>query len=427
MSSRHSQSSSSRINYHGTYKIVAYLGKGSYGSVYEAIPGDNNTKIDVGTTCAIKHITEPFASRTMAKRILRELRLLRCLNDHPNIVKMLDLVTHKQDKKSESFESLSIVLECMECDLKDILQSEQYFSKGHVQYILYQMLCAVDHMHQMYIAHRDLKPANILINANCDIRICDFGLSRNYDPEDDRNFQSGESEKGSQTYKKLTNHVVTRWYRAPEIILLSQTRRFLHKVDVWALGCIFAELLTMLSSNQPNSKNRAPLFPGSVCYPLSPAKNKSKKNRNKDQLSLIFNIIGRPSVKERSLIHREDALSYLKTFPYTKSINWFNRYPGCVAEEIALLVSMIQFHPANRISCHEAIRHPFVKRFRSRKRETRPEPVKHEFEDKDGLQVEDYCSLMEKEIDVILFEQEQARKNILRQRENRPVSNMVDE
>ena len=98
----------------------------------------------------------------------------------------------------------------------------------------YQLLCGLKYLHSAHILHRDLKPSNILVNANCDLRICDFGLSRGADP--------------SSLDQGLTEYVVTRWYRAPELLL---TAPYSSEVDVWSTGCIVAEML-----------GRKPLFPG---------------------------------------------------------------------------------------------------------------------------------------------------------------------
>lgn len=130
---------------------------------------------------------------------------------------------------------------------------------------MYQAVCGVRYLHSANILHRDLKPANMLINADCSLKICDFGLSRSYRllnitdsqefpdiPEEDvktvevggvqvRRLRSGARRHSN---RKMTKHVVTRWYRAPEIILMEQD--YDKSLDVWSLGCIFAELLMMI-------------------------------------------------------------------------------------------------------------------------------------------------------------------------------------
>ncbi len=102
--------------------------------------------------------------------------------------------------------------------------------------------------------------------------------------------------------KELTRHVVTRWYRAPEVILMNEF--YSYSIDMWSVGCIFAELLSMMEENFPDPFSRVPLFPGKSCYPLSPGtaineNSMSKEEREKgDQLSKIFEVIGTPSPDE---------------------------------------------------------------------------------------------------------------------------------
>lgn len=115
--------------------------------------------------------------------------------------------------------------------------SFQYYQKEltdeHIQYFIYQILRGILYIHSANVIHRDLKPNNILLNKNCDLKICDFGLARGFENEDE--------------FK--TEYVVTRWYRAPEVILNASA--YTKALDIWSIGCIFAELL-----------GRTPLFPG---------------------------------------------------------------------------------------------------------------------------------------------------------------------
>lgn len=101
-----------------------------------------------------------------------------------------------------------------------------------MQYFLYQILRGLKYIHSANVLHRDLKPSNLLLNANCDLKICDFGLARVTSETD-----------------FMTEYVVTRWYRAPELLLNSSD--YTAAIDVWSVGCIFMELM-----------DRKPLFPG---------------------------------------------------------------------------------------------------------------------------------------------------------------------
>lgn len=160
-----------------------------------------------------------------AKRILREIKLLRHFNSHENIITMYDIMTVPPN--TQNFQDIYIVTNLMESDLERIIRSKQVLTNQHFQYFLYQILRALKYIHSANVLHRDLKPSNLLVNANCDLAVCDFGLSRGFDIE------------GQDT---LTEYVVTRWYRAPE--LLCNSPHYGKAVDVWSVGCIFAELLT---------------------------------------------------------------------------------------------------------------------------------------------------------------------------------------
>ena len=115
-----------------------------------------------------------------------------------------------------------------------------------------------------------------------------------------RMLKKGGALKKMRMSKELTKHVVTRWYRAPEVILMNEF--YSYSIDMWSVGCIFAELLSMMEANFPDAFSRVPLFPGKSCYPLSPGTanaNKSKEEREKDdQLNIIFEVIGTPAPEE---------------------------------------------------------------------------------------------------------------------------------
>jgi len=178
-----------------------------------------------GHKVAIKKIKDTFADLVDAKRILREIKLLRHFNSHENIITMYDIMTVPPN--TQNFQDIYIVTNLMESDLERIIRSKQVLTNQHFQYFLYQILRALKYIHSANVLHRDLKPSNLLVNANCDLAVCDFGLSRGFDVE------------GKDT---LTEYVVTRWYRAPE--LLCNSPHYGKAVDVWSIGCIFAELLT---------------------------------------------------------------------------------------------------------------------------------------------------------------------------------------
>ena len=126
----------------------------------------------------------------------------------------------------------------METDMHRVIRTQD-LSDDHCQYFIYQTLRALKAMHSANVLHRDLKPSNLLLNANCDLKVCDFGLARSAaSTEDNSGF--------------MTEYVATRWYRAPEIMLTF--KEYTKAIDVWSVGCILAEML-----------NGKPLFPGKDC------------------------------------------------------------------------------------------------------------------------------------------------------------------
>lgn len=141
----------------------------------------------------------------------------------------------------------------METDLGSIIKSDQELTIDHIRFFMYQLLRGMKYVHSAGILHRDLKPKNLLVNSNCDLKICDFGLSRADIPE---LYEAGA----------MTDYIATRWYRAPEILLGSEN--YNTSVDMWAIGCIFAELLT-----------RKPFLPGTD---------------SENQLKKIVEMIGSP-------------------------------------------------------------------------------------------------------------------------------------
>jgi serine/threonine protein kinase len=216
------------------YTLIRSVGSGAYGVVVSA--RDSKTEQNV----AIKMVPKAFSDEIDAKRILREIKLLKHFR-HDNIIQLVDMMPPAVEYL-EDFKDVYLVAELMETDLHRIIYSKQKLSIDHVQYFIYQVLRGLKYIHSCRVLHRDLKPSNLLVNANCDLKICDFGLARGMHD------QKSEDEDRSSTML-LTEYVVTRWYRAPEIMLACH--EYSYPIDVWSVGCIFAELIL-----------RKPYFPG---------------------------------------------------------------------------------------------------------------------------------------------------------------------
>ena len=206
----------------------------------------------------------------------------------------------------------------METDLHRIIYSRQSLTIDHIQYFIYQILRGLKYIHSANVLHRDLKPSNLLLNSNCDLKICDFGLAR---VEDDNN-------------PNLTEYVVTRWYRAPEIMLSCQ--EYTKAIDVWSVGCIFAELLA-----------RGPLFPGEDYI---------------QQLRLICDKLGRPPDEDLEFVTSERAKRFMMSLALKKPVPMADLFPAHSGEKDALdlLHKMLLFHPTQRITIDQALEHPFM-------------------------------------------------------------------
>lgn len=251
------------------YALIRNIGSGAYGVVISALDESNGKKV------AIKKVPKAFADEIDAKRILREIKLLKSF-DHDNVISIVDMMPPNVGRIVD-FQDVYIVSDLMETDLHRIIYSKQPLTIDHVQYFLYQILRGLKYIHSANVLHRDLKPSNLLVNSNCDLKICDLGLARGILPEDD---VEGSGGGGSMM---LTEYVVTRWYRAPEIMLACTD--YNKAVDIWSVGCIFAELL-----------QRKPYVPGDDYI---------------DQLTKICQKVGRPTESELSFVTSDKAKRFM--------------------------------------------------------------------------------------------------------------------
>ena len=261
------------------YILEKVIGAGSYGMVLRAT--DKLAVQDEPVKCAVKKVSkEIFTDMNLAKRILREIKLLAHFNND-NVVGLRNIMT----PQTKDFKEFFIVMDLMETDLKTVFKSGQKMTNAHVQYFLYQILRALKFIHSAGVIHRDITPANILVNINCDLKICDFGLARDEPTKDDQ---------------FLTDYVTMRWYRAPELVM--ESILYNGAVDVWGVGCILCEML--------GSK---PLFNG-----------KDRVN----QLDKIIDIIGTPSDAEITTIGSKAAQNYIRKKSQKKRLDFAATFPS---------------------------------------------------------------------------------------------------
>ena len=292
------------------YVPIKPIGKGAYGIVCSAKDEKLNTKV------AIKKITNAFENVVDAKRTLREIKLLRHLR-HENIVPITDCMLPSKEEEY-SFNDVYVMYELMDTDLHQIIRSDQPLTDDHCQYFVYQLLRGLKYIHSADVLHRDLKPSNLLLNANCDLKICDFGLARTNTQDKNRDF--------------MTEYVVTRWYRAPELLL--SCAEYSVAIDVWSCGCILAELL-----------GRKPLFPGKDYV---------------HQLNLITKVIGTPDEQDLYFVTSDKARRYLRQLPYSKPMDFKRLYPEANPLACDLIEKMLIFNPEKRINVEECLKHPYL-------------------------------------------------------------------
>jgi cyclin-dependent kinase len=283
------------------YEKLEKLGEGTYGVVYKA--RDKVTK----ELYAFKKIRLESEDEGIPSTAIREIALLKELQ-HPNIVRIQDVI-HTNRK-------LILVFEYVDEDLKKFFTRREGkpLDAIYVKSLLYQLIKGIEHCHKMKVLHRDLKPQNLLVSKEGILKLADFGLARAF----------------GIPVKNYTNEVVTLWYRAPDILLGS--KNYSTSIDIWSIGCIFAELV-----------NLKPLFPGSS---------------EADQLKRIFKVMGTPSV---------DKWPGLADLPEWKPEN-FEKYPGMPlssvcsrldAEGLDLLDKLLKCNPTERITAKKALEHPY--------------------------------------------------------------------
>ncbi|KAL6957948.1 cyclin-dependent kinase [Sarracenia purpurea var. burkii] len=286
------------------------IDEGTYGVVYRA--RDKKTEEIV----ALKKVKMEKETEGFPLTSLREINILLSFH-HPSIVDVKEVVMGGLD-------SIFMVMEYMEHDLKGLMETmKQPFSQSEVKCLMLQLLEGVKYLHDNWVLHRDLKTSNLLLNNRGELKICDFGLARQY----------------GSPLKPYTHLVVTLWYRAPELLL--GAKKYSTAIDMWSLGCIMAEMLS-----------KAPLFNGKTEF---------------DQLDKIFRILGTPNetiwpgfsklpgVKVNFVKHQYNLLR--RKFPATS----FTGSPVLSDAGFDLLNKLLTYDPEKRITAEDALKHEWFR------------------------------------------------------------------
>jgi len=306
-------------------QVVRQIGKGAYGEVFLCT---DRTKPTEESQVAIKWVRDFARDAVFGKRILREIRILAAL-DHPNLLKLEDLLP----VSSPNFKDVYIVMPYMHTDLHKVIYSKNVtLESRHEEAFACQILRGLKYLHSAGVVHRDLKPSNILVNQNCLLRIADLGLARG------KTFEEED----------MTDYVVTRWYRAPELILLPSG--YFEAVDLWSVGCIHVELL-----------GRRPLFPG---------------ENHVDMCTRIAATLGFLPARDLAWLPaegpaREGVLSFLNSLklPETPVKPLEHRLPKAEAICLDFLKGLLDFDPKRRLSATRALEHGYLEHLRDPEKE----------------------------------------------------------
>jgi len=289
------------------YVQPKFVGQGAYGCVIQAY--DNVTKQHI----AIKKVIDIQEMDNIdAMRTLREMKICRHMIGHENIVKLLEVLP--PTVCDVNINEVYMVYEWMAGDLSKFIRSGA-LQDTHVMGFTYQIIAALKYIHSAGIMHRDMKPSNILVNPKGDIKLADFGLA------------IGEAGASHQ----LINYVVTRWYRAPELLL--DQKKYGPAIDMWSTGCILGEMLA-----------RRPLFRG---------------NSSKDQLRLILSLIGKPKAKDVEFVDKPRYKEMLLKMQEKAAIPWNKIFHKAQPEVLDLLDQLLQFSPEYRLDATDSLAHPY--------------------------------------------------------------------
>ncbi|KAG2129199.1 Pkinase-domain-containing protein [Suillus bovinus] len=274
------------------------VGEGTYAVVYQGREASTSRKV------AIKKIKVGQFKDGLDMSAIREVKYLRELH-HQNVIELLDVFSSKTN--------LNLVLEFLDSDLEMIIQDRSLvFLPADIKAWMAMTLRGLEFCHRNFMLHRDLKPNNLLIASDGQLKIADFGLARDFaDPG-----------------HKMTCQVITRWYRPPE--LLFGCRYYSSAVDIWSVGCIFAELML-----------RTPYLPG---------------ESDMDQLKTIFRALGTPTEEDWPGHTKLPDYVPVGQFPRTPLRDLFTAASG---DTLNLLSRFLVYEPRRRISARDALSHAY--------------------------------------------------------------------
>ncbi|RHX98865.1 hypothetical protein DYB25_005701, partial [Aphanomyces astaci] len=262
---------------------------------------------ETGQIVAIKKFKESDEDEQVKKTAMREIRILK----HENIVSLIEVFRRKG--------KLYLVFEYVEKTiLEEIEKNPEGLDPTVIRSLMWQLVRAIQFCHQNNIIHRDIKPENLLVSKNGVLKLCDFGFARTL----------------AAAGAKYTDYVSTRWYRAPELLVGDVS--YGKAVDIWAVGCMFAEITTGL-----------PLFPG---------------DSDIDQLYHIIKCLGRITSRQQELFRKNSLYVGVKVWlPEVSDVETLeDRFPQFDKVAIDFLKQTVQDEPLDRWTCAELLQHPLI-------------------------------------------------------------------
>uniref|UniRef100_A0A158P8D4 mitogen-activated protein kinase n=1 Tax=Angiostrongylus cantonensis TaxID=6313 RepID=A0A158P8D4_ANGCA len=296
---------------------IEFLGSGAYGNVIKTIV---ECRDGVVRAVAVKKFRDPFCDSLQARMIYREIKLLQIMR-HDSVIRAIDLYT--PDNVEHEFKDVYVVTEFAGDSIVRILHDQKvtgrtHITHEHVPFIIYQLLRALKYIHSANIIHRDLKPGNMALTSDSDLTVLDFGMARSL----------------NRSERTLTQYVMTRWYRSPEVIYWN-IDGYNEQVDLWSVGCITAELMF-----------GEPLFPG---------------EDSNAQYEMITKLCGSP---DEDLMRKIEATSpatrrVVESYKQYKRQDFRQRFSGYPPLFVDFLDKILVLDPEKRLTVDSSLAHPY--------------------------------------------------------------------
>lgn len=338
------------------FRMLKYIGSGRYGIVGKAV---HCTSAQDVICKQVRNVFRAGEGKVYVIRTLREIGTM-CHMRHPNVVKLMEIVDPPENKAE--YNHIYVVMENINgFDLRRCLSfKETAFKREQVRFMIYQCVAGMKYMAECGIMHRDLKPENVLVRWDCVVKIADFGFARGLLSDQ----EISEIEAGvdsdladpsadsfvKKQYRRLSTHVVTRWYRAPELLVVDPIYGM--QSDVWSLGVMFGEMMELMTAGDKNALRRVAMF-DAVASRLSPVGAMDRANPECPQVEAIAQVIGPPQEDDFPRLEAKvpTMAAYFKKLrdePAEGATSLKAKYPHWAEEDLSLVQKCLQWNPEKR-------------------------------------------------------------------------------